>query len=358
MNIKSRFADKLTKLLFLEVKKENVKRIFNTEILEDIYLPVKSSNIVDNVKLQKDMDQIPLSFFIEGMIYVLGADENFKFNSEYKKILSKINSSIPFVKNKVAQTVKEKNYEDAYILLKGLLNLDDSIEVYDKVIVLIDEMRSKDKTYKDEELEIIEKAKKTDYYALPYFYETIIRKEEGDYEKALFCINNYISNGGEETLEITELKESLKSILNYEKGKKLLFEEPKEALKIFIPLLDEFGDNASLYYYVAVAYRMIENYEKAIYYLNEALNIDSNIVEVVNELGINYASLGDFKSAVAYLRKAFEATKSVEICTNLIMCYLNSGDVENARNHLELAKKLDPNDEIVIELEHMMETSR
>lgn len=354
MNIKSRFADKLTKLLFLEVKKENIKKIFNTEVLEDIYLPVKSSNIVDNVKSQKDMEQISLSFFIEGMTYVLGADENFKFNGEYKKMLSNINSSIPFIKSKVAQTVKEKRYEEAYILLKGLLNLDGSIEVYDKVIVLIDEMRNNDKAYKDEELEIIEKAKMKDNYALPYFYETIIRKEEGDYEKALFCINNYISNGGEETLEVTELKESLKSILNYEKGKELLFEEPKEALKIFIPLLDEFGDNASLYYYVAVAYRILENYEKAIYYLNEALSIDSDIVEVVNELGINYASLGDFKSAIAYLRKAFEVTKSVEICTNIIMCYLDSGDAENARNHLDVAKKLDPNDEIVIQLDSIM----
>lgn len=354
MDVKSRFADKLSEILFLEVKKEKIKRIFNTEILEDIYLPVKSSNIVDNVKSQKDMDQIPLSFFIEGMVYILGADENFRFNNEYKTMLLNIKDAILFTKSKIALNVKEKKYEDAYILLKGLLNIDDSVEVYDKIIIMAEELRNKDKSYKEEELEIIEKAKVKEGYPLPYFYEAIIRREEGDFQKALFCINNYIAKGGEQTVEVTELKESLKLVIDYEMGKEILFEQPKEALKLLLPLLQDFGNDATLYYYIAVAYRILENFEKAIYYLNEALSIDSNIVEVVNELGINYASLGNFENAIAYLRKAFEVTKSVEICTNLIMCYLNSGDVESARKHLDIAKKLDPKDEIVVQLEGIM----
>lgn len=358
MNIKSRFADKLSEVLFLEVKKEKLKEIFNTETTKDIYLPIRSFNIVDEVKLQKDMDQIPLSFFIEGITYVLGADENFKYNSQYKKILLSIKDAHLFIKSKIALNVREKHYEDAYILLKGLLVIDDSIEVYDKIIVIAEELRNKDKSYKDEELDIIERAKEKEGYPLPYFYEALIRREEGDFEKAQFCINNYIAKGGEQTIEVTELKESLKLVIDYEKAKDILYDAPKEALKLLLPLLQQFGDDAALYYYIAVAYRILESYEKAIYYLNEALNIDSNIVEVVNELGINYASLGNFENAISYLRKAFEVTKSVEICTNLIMCYLNSGDIESARTHLEIAKKLNPKDEIVIQLEGIMSSNK
>lgn len=358
MDIKARFADELTKLLFLEVKKENIKKLFNTEVSTDIYIPVKSSNIIDNVKEQKSMEQIPVSFFIEGMFYVMGADESFRFNEEYKKVLSNIENSTTYIKSKIAQNVKEKRHEEAYILLKGLLNLDDSIEVYDKVITIVEELRSKDKSYKEEELKIIEGAKLKEKYALPNFYEAIIRREEKDYEKALFCINNYITNGGEQTLEITEFKESLKSIIDYEKAKEILYDSPNEALKILIPLLDQFGDDAAIYYYIAIAYRILENYEKAIYYLNDALSIDSNIVEVVNELGINYASLSDYEKAIAYFRKAFEVTKSIEICTNIIMCYLNSGDIQNAKNHLDIAKKLDPKDEIVVQLEGIINNTK
>lgn len=354
MDTKSRFSNELNKLLFLEMKKENIKKIFNIGILEDIYIPVKSSNIVDNIKQQKSMEQIPMSFFIEGMFYVMGADGNFRFNKEYKKMLSNIENSVIVVKSKIAKNVKERKLQDAFILLKGLLKIDDSIEVYDKAITIVEELRSKDKSFKDEELEVIESAKLKENYTLPYFYEAIIRREEGDYEKALFCINNYISRGGEQTLEITEFRESLKSIIEYEKAKELLYDEPNESLKILIPLLNQFSNDAAIYYYIAIAYRVLENHEKAIYYLNDALSINSNIVEVVNELGINYASLSDYEKAIAYFRKAFEVTKSIEICTNIIMCYLNSRDIKNAKNHLDIAKKLDPNDEIVIQLENVI----
>jgi tetratricopeptide (TPR) repeat protein len=350
MDIKSRFKDKLTQILFLEIKKENVKKLFCTEVKEDIYIPVKSSNILDKVKAEENLEQLPISFFIEGMFYVMGADDGFRFNKDYKNILINIENSHKFVKGKIAENIKGKNYEDAYILLKGLYNIENSTEIYDKLLIVVDELRKLDKTYSNEELEAIDKAKSNENYAMPYFYEALIRKEQGDFDKALFCINNYIAKGGDQSIDITEFKESLKLIINYEKGKEILYELPKEALSLFLPLLNEFGDDATLYYYIAIAYRLLENYEKAIYYLNESMSIDSNIVEVINELGINYASLGDYETAIAYLRKAFEATKSIEICTNLIMCYLNNNDMKNAKLHLEIAKKINSEDEIVLEL--------
>ena len=72
--------------------------------------------------------------------------------------------------------------------------------------------------------------------------------------------------------------------------------------------------------------------KKAIYYLNDSLAISSDYVEVINELGINYACLGEYETAIKYFRTAFEVTKSIEICTNLIMCYLNIGDNKQAKD--------------------------
>ncbi|MEY8763478.1 MULTISPECIES: tetratricopeptide repeat protein [Clostridium] len=357
MDIKSYFAEKLSEFLFLEISRENVEKIFKVKIPQDIYLPVNSKYIVEDVKSEKNMENIPLGYFVEGMYYVLGADENFKFGKYYKIILGSHRGNGKFIKGVVARYVKEKNYEDAYINLKGLSILEDTVELYDKLIIMVDKLRRKDNVYKEEEMNILEKAELKENYALPYFYEALLKKEDGDYERALFCINTYIEKGGEETSDVTNLKQWMISIVNYDKGKELLESDPgnpTEALKLLIPLLDIWGDNALLYYYIAVAYRMLENYEKAIYYLNEALNIDSSIVEIVNEMGINYASLGNYETAIAYLRKAFEATKSVEICTNLIMCYLNSGKLKDAKIHLEIAKKLDPKDEVVLQLENII----
>ncbi|WP_123054319.1 tetratricopeptide repeat protein [Clostridium sp. JN-1] len=352
MTLNARFADKLSKLLFLEISKENIEHIFKVKVGNNIYIPVRPYNIVNKVKFGEDLKKIPISFFIEGMYYVLGADDKFKFSNEYINILSNIESSNIFIKGKIGKCVKDENYEDAYIMLKGLSKIEDTKDIYDKILVILESLRSKDSEYKNEELKIIETIKnKYPDYALPYLYECIIRREENDYDKAFFCINDYIAKGGEQTAEVIELKDSLKLIIDYEKGKEILNDDPTGALKLLIPLIDEFGNDATLYYYIAVAYRMLENYEKAIYYLNESVNIDNNIVEVVNELGINYACIGDYDTAVAYLRKAFEVTKSIEICTNLIMCYVNNNDIKNAKAHLEIAKKLNPKDEVVKQME-------
>lgn len=354
MDGKTYFSQKLSSILFLDVKKEKLMKLFNVYLSENIYMPIKSSKLIESIKKGDPLEEIPIFLFIEGMFYVLGIDENFKYSDDYKKMLLSMPSSISFIKGIIFNEVKKESYEDAFIFLKGLVQVEESRENYDKLLSLAENIRLKDSSFKNEELYIIEKAKIFDNNPSPYLYEAIIKREEGDYESALFSINTYLSKGGEKTLEVSEFIHSLNNIIDYERGKELLDEDADRALKLLIPLLEEYGDDASLYYYIAVGYRILGNFEKAIYYLNEALAINDVLVEVVNELGINYASLEDYNTAIKYLRKAFEATKSVEICTNLIMCYLNSGDIEQAKNHLEIAKKLDSKDEIVIELDKII----
>ena len=62
----------------------------------------------------------------------------------------------------------------------------------------------------------------------------------------------------------------------------------------------------------------------------------------------------NYDNAISYLRKAFEVTRSIEICTNLIMCYINNGDLKNAEAHKDIAKKIDPNDEVLLEIENYL----
>jgi tetratricopeptide (TPR) repeat protein len=355
LDIKSYFNEKLSKVLFLEFTPERIKKLFNASIEEKIYVPLRSSDMLNEIKNKNNLDEIPIAYFIEGIFFVIGADKNFKYVDKYKKIILARKENTKFIKGKIFENIKNKNYEEAYILLKGLLNVEKSKENFNKLIMLCDNLRQKDSMYKDEEKDIINLGKSIDNYALPYLYEAILQREEGKYEKALFNIDTYILKGGKETAEVIDIKQSLESIVSYEKGKSLVSHNPEEALKILVPLMDEMGNDANLIYFIAVAYRNIENYEKAIYYLNEALSIDSNIVEIFNELGINYASLGDFNNAILYFRKVFEVTKSIEVCTNLVMCYLNINDINQSKIHYEIAKKINPKDEVVMQLKEFFE---
>lgn len=350
------FKEKLATLLFVEIDRKKVHEIFHIDIHENeqLFVPMRPQSLAGNIIDKNNSSSIPVSVFIEGMFYELGGDQNFKYSSVYKQILNNINQSIPYIKGIIYNDVVSKKYEDAYIFLKGLLCIEESKENYSMLLKLGEKVRDTHSFFKDEELDIIEKAKKISKYPDPYLYEALIKKDDKDFEGALFCINTYLQNCGEETQEVTQLKVSLKNVVNYERGKELTYTEPDTALKYLIPLLDEFGDNPSLYYYIAVSYRILNNYEKAIYYLNEALSIDNSFVDVVNEIGINYACLGNYKTAVSYFRKVFEATHSVSICTNLIMCYLNMGDIDMAKKHMDIAEKLAPDDKVVLKLKKML----
>lgn len=354
MDAKTHFKSKLSAILFLEMKKERVGQIFNTNIAEDIYIPIATDSIIKKVSNGEEVNSIPIGFFIEGMFYVLGADEAFKYNNLYKDLINCTPKAINYIKGRIAEVIKNKNYEDGYIMLKGLSTVNNSKEIYDKLILVLENLRISNNMYLEEELNILERAKEIENYVEPYFYESIIKKDKGDFEGALFAINTFIAKGGKETPEVLELKNSLKMINAYDKAKAIVYDKPEEAIAILLPLLEQLGDKPEVYYYIAIAYRILENYEKAIYYLEKSMEIDNSYPEVFNELGINYACLEDFKTAIVYLRKVFEVTKSIEVCTNLIMCYMNLGDYKQAKLHLDIAKKIDDKDEIANQLENIL----
>ena len=354
MNKLALLTEKLSELFFLEIKKEVIQNYFNYSISENIDFPIRAKRLIKEASDENYGGGFSISYIIEGMAFMLGADPKFKYNNIYKEILSKDDKNSTILKKIIAEEVKSELVEDAYILLKGLIAFELSGENYEKALLIVHDLAQRDKKYIDEEKDIIENAKLINHFPLVYLYEAMIRREEEELELSLFSMNKYVENGGEITEDISKFMEEISAEKEYNLGKELSISEPLEAIKILLPLIDKFEKNASIYFHIAVAYRNLKSFEKAIYYLNEAMALDSNIIELFNEFGLNYASINDYDNAILYFRKAFEATKSIEICTNLILCYYNKGDYEQSKLHLEIAKKIMPSDEIVIQLEKML----
>lgn len=355
MEIDVLFKEKLSEILFLEINKSLEIESFKVTVKDRIYLPVRSANIVERAKANEEPGNIPVSFFIEGMFFVLGCDNEFVYADQYREILKEnFDLASKIIKSKIYNCIKEEKLLEAYIMLKGLVKAEATRDNYNHLLMIGEQLRLKDRDFEKEQSIIIKEAKELDF-AEPFLYEANLLNSQEKYREALDSLEAYLLKGGSPSDEVLAFKNNIKNISDYERGKELIYDDPNNALKSLLPLLDTFEDNVLLYYYIAVAYRVLGNYEKAIYYLNESLLLDSTLVEVANELGLNYASLGIYEQAIAYFRKAFEVTRSVEICTNLIMCYLNIGDREQAKLHLELAKKLDSKDEVVIELQSIIE---
>ncbi|MEQ8198442.1 MAG: hypothetical protein ABRQ27_10610 [Clostridiaceae bacterium] len=360
MNYKTYFKEKLGKMLFLEMNKEGLLKALdaaNTKLNnQELYLPISPDYLAKNIEKENKVKNLPIYEFVEGMFIALGTDKDLKYNMDYIILLKKIKDSVPFIKTRIAEKIKEKKYDDAYIMLKGLSEIDTTGEVLSRLLSLGEAIRGTDKDFEEVLKEDIKRYKDIDGKSpVPYLYEALILRDGKKFKKAYGKLNEYFDMGGEKSPEIIEIYQRIEDVVNFEEGKELVENKPEEALLKLIPLSERFGDDPSMFYYIALCYRKLNNFEKAVYYLNESLALDSSIVETVNEMGINLASVGDFESAVKYFRKAFEATRDVEICTNLIMCYLNIGDMKQAKLHLEMAEKINSEDEIVRQLREYIE---
>ncbi|MGL5823183.1 MAG: tetratricopeptide repeat protein [Sarcina sp.] len=355
MNFNEYSKEKLAKLLFVEINADGFLKALNADNkkygIKELYIPIDPKHLNQDVKSGLKLDKLPINYFVEGMFLAMGGDEHLKFNSDYKKILDLISDSEIIVKSLIADNIKNEDLEEALMLLLGLVNYKESSEIYEKTLLVCEALREGNHEYNDLQLTIADKAKELySNEAFPYLYLALAYKDKEILNKALVNINEYIAKGGEKDANIIALCEEISDANAYEEGKEALMEDPTKALTKLLPLADKFEEDAIIRFYIGTCYRRLGNFEKAIYYLQESQGLDNNIVEVVNELGINYASLADYDNAIACFRKAFEATKDVEICTNLIMCYVHNDDIENAKKHLALAEAIDKDDEIVKEI--------
>jgi tetratricopeptide (TPR) repeat protein len=359
-NYKTMYKDKLSKLLFLEMKKDGFKRSINIPDSvqfnnDDLYMPISSEYVAANANDEIKLSNLPIYYFVEGMFIAFGADKNIKYNDDYGMILSYIPDSEECVKSLIAERIKKDRLEDAYVLLKGLYRYTREEEILVKLLAIGETIREKDSSFDEllqEEIdECKEKFKKSPE---PYLYNALILKDKGDYKGAEAEINEYINRGGKKTPEIEQIISNINNVSHFEKAIDFLKEEPKKAIELLLPLSEEFEENPLVYYYLGVGYRKLQNHETAIHYLKKSLSLESGSLEVVNELGLNYASIKDYEEALKYFRKAFEASKEVAICTNIVMCYINLGDKEQAKLNLDIAKKMAPEDEIVIEIDQML----
>lgn len=360
MDYKAEIKERLGKLLFLEINIDGFKESvgipsYVTFENKDLYLPINSEYISSNINDEIKIKNLPIYYFVEGMFIAMGCDEKLRFNNDYELILDYIKDTENIIKSLIANRVKDEKFLEAYILLKGYYTYSKDLEAMKKILLVGEGIREKESNFKDLLLEDIDYVINNNLkIAEAYLYKAMILKDDGDYKAARVAINEYFNKGGKKTKEVEIINNDINNISDYENALELLNDEPSKAIEILLRLSEEFEENPLIYFYLGIAFRKLNDYHKAIYYLKESIKRESGILEVVVELGLNYACLGEYEEAIKYFKKAFEASRDVEICTNIIMCYLNLNDLENAKLHLDIAKKLNDEDEIVKQLDTMI----
>ena len=101
-----------------------------------------------------------------------------------------------------------------------------------------------------------------------------------------------------------------------------------EAFALVNQLIEQDPNSATLYNLLARIYgEKMGNVDAAIPYLNKAIELDPNFVSAYENLGIAYATKGNFPKALELMQKALELDPENEhVKNNIAMLYANMGD--------------------------------
>ncbi|MBZ2175955.1 tetratricopeptide repeat protein [Schnuerera sp. xch1] len=357
------FLKKTDKVSFIELKKDTTLRIKNYIIGDNVPLPMVTDTLVNEIREGELEDELKVAHVIEGIIYILGIDYNFKFKDEYKTILYSFNSDIEdFILYRGLKLNEEKYYEDAAIYFRALTNINNknvnglfnyalSLErIAKKFIDSEDEEKGSkfllESTNQLETILDLDPKFALAYYKLGYHY-----KNYGQFQKSKLIWEKYINLDRNE-IRVQEIREQLDIIMDdadNEEGLDYLYTgQYEKALDKFLSLISKHKNLWNLHYLTGLAYKGMGEYEQAIDYFYESIELGGRNVDIYNELGICLFGIGKVNESIDIFNKGIETDNTnYKIVFNRGLIYLQLGLFEQAKADIATAHRLNPDDAIV-----------
>lgn len=339
------------------MKKEIEKAVF-IEINRDISLDMKGNPILkkgeypliptDVMHVAKEgIDGIPVPSLINGMIYLVGCDKSFVYNNKYIEFLKSIDEIKSYIIMQIEKNIKE-DVKKSVVFVNALSNIEPSEQnMYNRVLILKEfyEKTSLD-FIKEEILASLDRIINAYPEYIPAHFELGQYYLDKNMDMAKIHLRKCLDDKRLSS-EAYDLLDKIRVIENYDKAVELVKEGlGAKALEILLPYIVDNPENPDAIYYVAVALRQIEEFDKALFYLNK-LSIYGERPEILSEIALNMASLNDFEGALEYFKKSLKLMpdNSDTVC-NIGACYLNLGEIDEARKTFELASRLNPKDDV------------
>ena len=362
MKLNDYFKEKTENLSFIELKANSYIEINDYKIKDYIPLPIITDTLIDEIKAGEMDEDIKVSNLIEGIIYTLGVDPQFRYVNEYKDILFAYNSRIKeYIFHIGVKNLMKEKIDKAMICFRALLIIDkDNVEgLFNYGISLEEKAKEFFKLENKEKGDVFlrEAVKRVEtildispeyslaYYKLGYYY-----KYYGEFLRARLIWEKFmvLDKDGERKQEIREELDIIEDDSDYEEGCNLLFSgRYKEAIEKFINLK---GGHSwwNLNYMIGLSYKGIGDINKAIEYFIKALELNENEVNIYNELGICLFSIGNFEEAIEIFTRGVEIDrKDYKIICNRGIAYFQLGMIEKSIEDIDKAYKINPQDEVV-----------
>lgn len=370
-NINEFFKQKTENLSFIELKPNSFIDVNGYKVGSDIPLPMTVDELVTEVKEQRAQEELKITSFIEGMIYTMGVDPEFKYFNDYKKIIYSFDEKIEdYILYKGLKFIEKGSIDEAMIYFRALVNInkENVIALYNYALSLEEKAKKlyKVKKINDGNLFLNESTRQFEdiidldptfapgYYKLGFHYRNSkqFRKSQIMWEKLL--------DFDDDDERIGEIKKNLQDMeddVQYEEGYlEVLNGNAEEGLKKLLPLEEKYTDWWNLLFMIGLGYRQLGQYNKAKDQFEKVLAMYPNQVESLNELGLCLAVLNQHDEAISKFTQAIEnRPNDFEILCNRGMTYLEKGDMEKATKDIEKAYSINPEDQVTISCKRHLE---
>ncbi|KMT22621.1 tetratricopeptide repeat protein [Clostridium cylindrosporum] len=347
------------------LKREIEKALF-IEIGRDVPLNIGSSEVVlkkgeypilpkDMIKMAEGNEKgsgggIQLPVLIDGMIYLVGCDKEFKYFKLYKEFLKNAKGMISYIIKNI-EANKDSDMKSSLIHLNTLCEIEPKKEyLYNRVVHLMNMLEKTSLEFLEEEiLKSLERlSEEYEDFPMPFYHlgEYYINK---DMDKAKVYLRKCLDYD-ETRLDAADLLDRIKSVEDYDSAIDLVKEgRGEEALKTLYNITDSQPENLDAKYYLCVALRQSNHNHKALMMLKE-LSDSIERQEVYAEIALNLAALSEFEAAIDYFRKALKIMPNDSgIICNIGVCQLNIGEIDEAEKTFSLASRINKNDEIALQ---------
>jgi tetratricopeptide (TPR) repeat protein len=355
------FKKESGRVTFMELREDTTINIKGYPVNKNIPLPIITDVLLGEIKEGNLEEEIKLEYIVNGIIYLVGIDPEFKYIEDYKNILMAYNEEFEeYIFFQGIKRMEKKDYIGGAICFRALklINSENMNGIFNYAFALEEiakECFSKEQeeeglkflnesTYELESILDIDDKYPLAYYKLGYHY-----KFNEQYLKAKLIWTKYLTLDRDE-IRLQEIRGEIEFIENdvaLESGISYLSREHfDKALDIFLKLLPKFEKWWELKYLIGICHKGMGDFERAIDYFYESLDLYKEDLDLYNELGICLFTIGDFDNAINVFTEGIEHIQSdYKLIFNRGLCYLQLGKLEEAYGDISEAVKLNPSDE-------------
>lgn len=298
-NVELIFKDRTNDISFLELK-ENSSIVINGYVVDNgLPLPVITDTLVKDIKKGNLEEEINLINVIEGIIYLIGADPEFKYVDDYIKLLRAYKADIEdymFIRG--IKEFDNKNLILSGIYFRAIMVLDNkNTKANFNYALVLEELGKKNigtnRIEEGEELllkainQLEEILKIDDKYSLAYYKLGFFYRYSEQYLKAQLIWKQFLVLDRDEN-RLQEIREEIDSIednVRFETGITYLnYNEFGKAVEFFLKLLPKYKDDFNTNFLIGISYKGMGEYDYAWEYLNKAFEIDSTNENVINQM--------------------------------------------------------------------------